>query len=71
MCIPKIKEKEILLSDFKNKILSNINSYTDSIQVINGSTFIGLALSSNNMDLDEQLKNGISANIIIFQKMKV
>ena len=61
MCIPKIKEKEILLSDFKNKILSNINSYTDSIQVINGSTFIGLALSSNNMDLDEQLKNGISA----------
>ena len=57
-CIP---EQNIILSDFKNKILSNIYSYINSTQLVNGTNFIGLALSSNNMDPGEQIKNGISA----------
>jgi len=47
MFIPKINEK--ILSDFKNKILSNINSYMNTTHFINGTNFIGIALSSNNM----------------------
>ena len=61
MCIDKANEQNILISDFKYKILNNLNLYMDKNQVINGSNFIGMVLSSNNMDPNEQIKNGISA----------
>ena len=61
ICILKINEKEIKLSDFKNKIFSNINSFVNTTHCINGTNFIGMALSSDNMDPEEQIKNGISA----------
>ena len=60
MCIPKINEQEIISSDFKNRLLNNINSYMNSTQYINGTNFIGIALSSNYMEPNIQLKNGIS-----------
>ena len=60
ICIQKINEQEIILSDFKNKILSNINLYMNSTKFINGTNFIGIALSSNYMDSKIQLRNGIS-----------
>ena len=51
----------MIISYFKKKILSNINSYINSTQVINGTNFIGIASSSINMTIDEQIKNGISS----------
>ena len=55
------QEQEILISEFKYKIFSNLKVYMNSIQVINGTNFIGIALSSNNINPEEQIKNGISA----------
>ena len=57
----KNKRKRNKIIWVKNKILSNISSYVNSTQVINGTNFIGIASFSNNMTLDEQIKNGISA----------
>ena len=61
VCIPNINKQEILISEFKNKILSNINSYKNSTQFINDSNFIAAVFSSDNMNTEEQIKNGISA----------
>ena len=60
-CISKVIEQDILISNFKNKILSNIAINLNSTQVINGTNFIGIALSSDNINPEEQIKNGISA----------
>ena len=60
-CISKINEQNILITEFKNKILSNISSYINSSKVINGTNFIATVLSSDNMEPEEQIKNGISA----------
>ena len=60
-CISKINEQNILITEFKNKILSNISSYINSSKVINGTNFIAAVLSSDNMKPEEQIKNGISA----------
>ena len=49
------------VSEFKNKIEDNIVNLVNSSAVINGSDFIAVVLSSDDMDPEEQLKNGISA----------
>ena len=59
-CIIKKYEKTTS-SEFKNQILGNITSFVNSSALINGSDFIAVVLSSDDMDPKEQLKKGISA----------
>ena len=60
-CIEKVNEQNIIISDFKNQILNDINSYKNSTKFINGTNFIAAVLSSDKLDPEEQIKNGISA----------
>ena len=60
-CIIKSFEPEISVNDFKNQITDDITSYVNSSKVINGSNFLAAVLSSDTMNQEEQLKNGISA----------
>ena len=60
-CILKAFDQTTTLSEFKNQILNNISSFVNSSKVINGSNFLAVVLSSDNMNPEEQLKNGISA----------
>ena len=55
------KEEKSSLTEFKNQIMNNITSFINSSNVINGSDFIAVIFSIDNMDPEEQLKNGISA----------
>ena len=48
------------ISEFKTQFLSNMTSYVNSSKVINGSNFIAVVISSNEMDPKEQIKMGIS-----------
>ena len=59
----KIKSfnSDITINDFKNQIRNDITSYINSSRIINGSNFLAVVLSSDNMNPEEQLKNGISA----------
>ena len=59
-CILKVFD-EVKVSEFKNKIIDDITSYVNSSSIINGSDFIAVVLTSDDMDPKEQLKNGISA----------
>ena len=52
---------QITIEDFKNEIRNDIASYVNSSKVINGSNFLAVVLSSDNIIPEEQLKNGISA----------
>ena len=52
---------EMSKSDFKNQILKNISSFVNSTNIINGSNFIALVYSVDDIDPREQLKNGVSA----------
>ena len=52
---------DITINDFKNIIRNDITSYVNSSKVINGSNFLAVVLSSDNMNPEEQLKNGISS----------
>ena len=61
ICIETKYEQDILISEFKNKILNNISEYINSTQVINGTNFVGIFLSSDKMNPEEQTKYGISA----------
>ena len=49
------------ISEFKNMIKDNIISYVNSTKVINGTNFLAMVLSSDNMKPEDQLKSGISA----------
>ena len=63
-CIEKYIEPSINYSEFKNKIstyISYISLFVNSSKVINGTDFIAMIFSADNMDPKEQLKNGISA----------
>ena len=60
-CIMKNNERKGLISEFENKILNNIALYFNSTQIFNGTDFIVASLFSNNMNPEEQIKNGISA----------
>ena len=60
-CVFNSFDTETTLAEFKNQISSNITSYVNSFRVITGANFLAMVLSSDNMDPQEQLKNGISA----------
>ena len=60
-CILKEFDSWTKLNEFKNEIQNNIASYVNSSKVINGSNFIAVVLSSDDMDPEKQLSNGISA----------
>ena len=60
-CIFKIFDQTTTVNEFKNQIINNISLFVNSSKVINGSDFIAVVLSSDNMDPKQQLKNGISA----------
>ena len=49
------------LTQLKAIISNDISSYIDSSNVINGTDFLAMVLSSDNINPEEQLKNGISA----------
>ena len=53
-------DNNITLSDFNKIIKDNISLFVNSSNVINGTDFIAVILSSDNMDPEEQIKNGIS-----------
>ena len=58
-CIEQSYEK-ISSNDFKNLFLNNMNDFTGMDELINGSDFLAVVLSSNDMDPIEQVKKGIS-----------
>ena len=47
--------------EFKEQLLNNITAFVNSSEFINGSDFLAVVLSSDDMDPKEQLKKGISA----------
>ena len=53
--------KTISSSELKNQIIDNILNFVNSSELINGTDFIAIVLTSDNMDPIEQLKKGISA----------
>ena len=59
-CIKKPIDKTSS-KEFKNQILRNVTSFVNSSTLINGSDFIAVVLSSDEMDPKEQIKKGISA----------
>ena len=60
-CIFIIFDEKITISEFKNEIKKNITSFVNSSSIINGSNFIAVVLSSDDMSPEKQIKNGISA----------
>ena len=60
-CILKKYEENLTPDELKKQILSNISAYADSSTIINGSDYLAVILSSDNMNPEEQIKNGISA----------
>ena len=60
-CMLKSLDKDKTVDEFKNQILNDITSYINSTQVINGSNFLAVVLSSDDINPEEQLKKGISA----------
>ena len=63
-CIIKEFDQTTTVSDFKNLIVDDITQFVNSSKVINGSDFLAVVLSSDNMNPEEQLKNGISAVVL-------
>ena len=60
-CLFKNFDIKTTVEDFKNQISDDITSYINSSNIINGSNFLAVVLSSDNMEPEEQIKNGISA----------
>jgi len=60
-CIEKKFVEEITKDELTKQILSNISAYINSSTIINGSDFIAIILSSDDIDPQEQIKKGISA----------
>ena len=60
-CILKVLDLTLSANEFKDQIMNDITSYVNSSKVFNGSNFLAVVLTSDNMDPEEQLKNGISA----------
>ena len=54
-------DQEILLDELKNFILKDLSSFVNSSSVINGNNFTALVLSTDDMNIEDQLKNGVSA----------
>ena len=57
----KIIDSETTLNEFKDQIRNDIVSYVNSSNVINGSNFLAMVLTSDDIKPEEQLKKGISA----------
>jgi hypothetical protein len=60
-CVIKLINNEITIEEFKNQISNNISSYVNSTKIINGSNFLAVVLSSDDINPEQQIKNGISA----------
>ena len=54
-------DSKISLTEFKNQIKNDIVSYVNSSKVISGENFLAMISSSDNMNPENQIKNGISA----------
>ena len=54
-------DSDISLSEFKNEIINFITSYTDTSYFFNGTDFLAMILSSDNLEPEEQLKKGITS----------
>ena len=61
ICVIKTFDHTTTSSEFKSKIMDNILEYVNSSKTINGSDFLAVVLTSDDMDPKEQLKKGISA----------
>ena len=59
-CVKKPYE-QTSSTEFKEQLLNNITEHVNSSELINGSDFTAMVLSSDDMDPKEQLKKGISA----------
>ena len=60
-CIKVVFEEKIIPVEFKTEIIRDIVSYVNSTTTINCTSFVAMILSSNDMNTNSQLKNGISA----------
>ena len=60
-CIPENLEQKISLSELKEQISKNFSSFINSTNVINGTDFIAMIYSVDDIDPREQIKQGISA----------
>ena len=60
-CIIKTFDQTTSSEEFKSQITENITTFMNNSALINGSDFIAVILTSNNMDPKEQIKKGISA----------
>ena len=60
-CIFKGFDKTTKAKEFKNEIKNKIPSYVNSSSIINGSDFLAIVLSSDDITPEKQLKLGISA----------
>ena len=60
-CIPFGKCVNMTTIEFKDKVKDKIASYSNSSNIIEGSNFIASILSSNDINHEELLKNGISS----------
>ena len=60
-CIKVIFEEKTIIKELKTEIIRDIISYVNSTTVINTTYFIATVLSSEDMNTESQIKNGISA----------
>ena len=60
-CIVKVFDISTPKNEFKNKILNNITEFVSSSNIVNGSDFIASISYSDNVNPEEQIKNGKSA----------
>ena len=52
---------DISLNEFKNQIINDITSYTEASYFFNGTDFLAMILSSDNLEPVEQFKKGITS----------
>ena len=58
---PKKIKSDTTLTEFKNQIRNDIISYVNSSNIINGTNFKAMILSSDNLNPKDQLSKGLSA----------
>ena len=61
ICLLKNVDQTTSLSEFKSLMIKNISTLTNSSNIINGSDFIAMIYSVDDMEPKDQLKKGISA----------
>ena len=61
ICLLKNVDQTTSLSEFKSQMIKNISTLTNSSNIINGSDFIAMIYSVDDMEPKDQLKKGISA----------